>query len=590
MANFIAVVDADGERRRRFVRQVRSDIAPVDSLRLGEVEAGDFIAVWAALDRAPVSSVCSSTAGAIIWGDAIPGPGPERLDATGLLRAWAPHASEAPAAFDGFHAAVCYDEREGLTAGADVLGLFPVYYAACGPALIVGSSAELFRHHPCFMPELSLTGLTGILLSHAILDGQGLLSGVRRLRPGHLLRWRSGAQPREVVQYTIPVSSPVRGRSFRDDVDQLDAAFSEAIDRHIPPNGSIGILLSGGRDSRQLAGHVHERGHRLQALTLGAESDYDVRCATAVARTLGCPHRVANIDETTFTTGAIRQARWEHLASGFSSIHTWGAIVPLRELPARVLTGYLREIRECEPARFVYDQVLRISWTRRGIDAPVVRRLLRADVFDDVLDRVAQKMRAAYEAGCTDEEQRPWRFSVAHEWRSHAGGIPWRLSFGSWPILPILDRRVLETISTLSQSSLADRRAQDDILRRRFPELARLPLDRKSDDTRPILPSVGQRILHRIWRAIEPVRRRVPRRIERRYYHRIYDINGPGWRAVRQLAEPHRERLSPFFHMDVLVELVPPPDVRIEVGGSMTHTFGTKLLIGLMIWSAHHLS
>lgn len=588
MANFIAIVDADEDRRQRFVRRVRAEIAPLESLRTTDLEADDFVAVWAADDRAPISSTRSSTEAAVIWGDAIPGPGWERLDAAGLLRAWAPSANRRPASFDGFHAGLRYHRLQGLTVGADVLGFFPVYYAVRGGSLVVGSSPELFRRHPCFPAELSLEGLTGLLLAHGVLDGRALLSGVRRLRPGHVMTWRAGAEPVEVLQYAIPVSTSAGNGSFRADVGRLDTVFADAMERHVPPDVTTGILLSGGRDSRQLAGYVHERGHRLQALTLGTDSDYDVRCATGVARTLGCPHRVANIDEAAFTTGAIRQARWEHLASGFSSIHNWSVITPLRELPTRVIAGHLREICQGEPTRFVYDEVLGGAWKRRGIDLATLRRLFRASVFDDTLDRVVQKMREVYEGSCTDKAQRPWRFSLAHEGRSHAGGIPWRLSFGSWPILPILDRRVLEMISALPQSSLAYRRAQDEILRRHFPDLARLPLDRNSHDTRPLLPSVAQRILHRVRRVVGPIRRYVPMTVEPRYYHRMYDINGPGWRAVRRLAEPHRERLSPFFHMDVLAELVPPPDTRIVVRSTIADTFGTKMLLGLMLWSADH--
>jgi len=589
MANFIAIVDADGERRRRFVRRVSTEIAPLDRLRVAEVETGDFAAVWAAQDRAPINTTCVSTSAAIIWGDAIPGPGPERLDAPGLLRAWGVEGKP-PASFDGFHAAVRYDARQGLAVGADVLGLFPVYYAARAGTLIVGSSPELFREHPCFPAELSVAGLTGVLVAHAIVDGQALLAGVRRLRPGHVLGWRPGGDPVETLQYTIPVSTPHHRGSFRADVDALDAAFADAMNRQVPRDGTTGILLSGGRDSRQLAGYLGERGGRVQTLTLGSATDYEVVCATAVARALGSEHRVMNVDAADFATGATRQARWEHLASGFSSIYTWSAIAALRDLPSRFICGHLREICEGEPTRFVRDEFLGGEWKRRGIDPATLERLLQPKVFDGQLEQMRRRLRASYAGAGAIESQRPWRFSLGHEGRAHAGGVPWRLSFGSWPVLPILDRTVLEVMSSLPPSSLVGRRAQDEILRRRFPDLARLPLDRNSRDTLPLLPSIGQRIVHRVLRAVEPIRRHVPRTLERRYYHRMYDINGAGWGAVRRLAEPHRERLSQLFDMDVLRKLVPPPDTPIVVRNTIGDTFGTKMLLGLMLWSADHVA
>ena len=589
MANFIAIVDDDEERRRRFLRRVRDEIAPLDGLRSDAIETGDFAAVWAASDRAPISTASSSTEAAIIWGDAIPGPGPERLDATRLLRLWEERDTP-PASFDGFHAAMRYDATRGLTAGADVLGLFPVYYAARDGAVLVGSSPELFSKHPSFPARLSPEGLTGLLLAHAIVDGKALLSGTRRLQPGHVLRWQRGFEPVERLQYAIPIVEPTQASSFRDDVEAIDTAFADAMNRHVPRDEATGLLLSGGRDSRQLAGYLRERDVDLHALTLGCPTDYEVEFARAVARVLGAGHRVVNVDSDACAWGAIRQARWEHLAMGFSSVHTWGAIEPLRELPTRFVCGYLREICEGEPSRFVHDPFIEGAWKQRGIDAPTLERLLRPDVFRGEVERAGQRMRAAYTGGSTIEAQRPWRFSLSHEGRAHAGGVPWRLSFGSWPVLPILDRTVLEVMASLPQSSLGNRRAQDDILRRRFPDLARLPLDRNSHDTLPLLPSVSERIRHRVWRAAEPLRRRMPPPVERRYYHRMYDMNGPGWQAIRRLAEPHRERLAGLFDMDELAKLVPSPDVPIVVRNTIGDTYGRKLLVGLMMWSGDHIA
>jgi asparagine synthase (glutamine-hydrolysing) len=589
VANFIAIVDPDEERRRRFLKRVRDGIAPLGGLRIDTVEVGDFAAVWAANDRAPISTAASGTEAAVIWGDAIPGPGPERVDAARLLQLWEGRDAT-PASFDGFHAAVRYNATHGLVAGADVLGLFPIYYAVRDNTLLVGSSPELFSKHPSFPARLSPEGLTGLLLAHAIVDGKALLSDARRLPPGYALTWNPGSEPVERLQYAIPIVAPSQRTSFREDVDALDAAFTDAMHRHVPHDEAAGILLSGGRDSRQLAGYLRARGGDIHALTLGCPTDYEVECAQAVARVLGADHRVVNVGAEACAWGATCQARWEHLAMGFSSIHTWGAIEPLRELPPRFVCGYLREICEGEPSRFVHDPFIEGAWKQRGIDAPTLERLLRPGMFSGQVERMGQRMRSAYTRGSTIEAQRPWRFSLSHEGRAHAGGVPWRLSFGSWPIVPILDRNVLEVMASLPQSSLGNRRAQDDILRRRFPDLARLPLDRNSHDTLPLLPSVGERIRHRVWRAAEPLRRRLPPPVERRYYHRMYDMNGAGWRAVRRLAEPHRERLADLFDMDELAKLVPPPDVPVVVRNTIGDTYGRKLLVGLMMWTADHLA
>jgi asparagine synthase (glutamine-hydrolysing) len=87
----------------------------------------------------------------------------------------------------------------GLTLGADLIGMFPVYWWTGGEVLLAGSSPELFRLHPCFRSSIDLEGLTGILLTMNSVDGRTLLEGVRRLAPGHFLR-ADGRRPPPVVE------------------------------------------------------------------------------------------------------------------------------------------------------------------------------------------------------------------------------------------------------------------------------------------------------------------------------------------------------------------------------------------------------
>ena len=195
-----------------------------------------------------MSVVSSGEGAAIVWGDAIPGPGPERLDAAGLFHEWDPRLHKLPAAFDGFHAAIRYDAIEGLTAGCDILGYFPIYYGFREGVLMVGASPELFRQHPLFPAKVSEEGLVGLLMVHALTNGRSLLEGVNRLGWGHALRWRPGEKPREVRNYSMAVGGSMVGSMGSDSIDdwgrnhsiesdplaQLDAAFESAVRRHIP--------------------------------------------------------------------------------------------------------------------------------------------------------------------------------------------------------------------------------------------------------------------------------------------------------------------------------------------------------------------
>lgn len=589
MANFLIVVDPDRERRERFAAQAAPRIACVGGLVAGRAESGDLVVLWAAWPGSPVDWFEEDGRAAVVWGDAIPGPGPARVDARALAAAW-DDGNTAPAAFDGYHAAVSFAPHAGLTLGSDVLGFFPLYWAVRDGVLLAGSSPELFGLHPGFSVEVDPSGLLGLLLTHSPFAGRTLLRGVRRLPAGHALRWNRQRGAREVRQYAITSSRDLDRLGCREHVEILDQAWAEAMRRHVPAGTPVGLLLSGGRDSRLFAGYLQTDGVAVEALTFGLPSDHDARCAAGVAERAEFPHRLVETEAEALPRGAELQARWEHLAAGFSNLHTWGMMEALRESPARTVCGYGRDIREMDEEPADFDAFFRRQ-NRRALPLAELQRMLRRGTAEVSPEEMVARVRRDYEAAADDEKDRPWRWVLAHYKRFHVGGVPWHLCFGSWPILPILDRAVLEVLAAIPSSSLARRRAQDEILRRRFPELARLPLDRNDADVLPLLPSARARWTARVGALRRHFRHRGGKPLndlERRRYYRVYDFNGPGWRSVRRLAEPHRERLAEWFRMDELRTYLPAPDSDVEFSDGILDSFGRKLLVGLMLWSADH--
>jgi len=156
-----------------------------------------------------------------------------------------------------------------------------------------------------------------------------------------------------------------------------------------------------------------------------------------------------------------------------------------------------------------------------------------------------------------------------------------------------LDRSLIRLCTSFPASTLADRRAQDELLRTRFPALARLPLDRNSHVTDPLTSSLGARVRRYAIERMERMRttERSPlldAPLERRRYYRLFDIDSPMWRAVRRLAERGRSHAAQFLDRRVLDELLPSPDMRIELRDPITDSNGLKALIGFLIWSAEH--
>lgn len=601
MASFLIVLDPDSQRRDSFCRTVAGQIAPLEGLVRGECASGAFRAMWAAGERAPIMFESDQLGAAVLWGDALDEEG-TRCDAARLRAAWSGFDAALPV-FDGYHAAVAYDSDRGLTIGADLIGLFPIYWWSSGPVLLAGSSPELFRLHPCFGSSIDLEGLTGILLTMHSVDGRTLLEGVRRLAPGHFLRADGRGAAREVERYRLPISDHYHDIPYSAQVEVLHEALVDATRRHAPPDVPHALALSGGRDSRLVAGLLERQGNRVTAFTFGEPDDMEMRCALAVARAAGFTHTTLPLEVDHEGRSGELQATWLHCTTGFGALANWDSPARMRELPPRIATGYVMDaIVGGSHISWAYDRTRRrMSFdsffarvNAHGIAEEVLLSLLPANVASDLVDSVKSTIRRTYESYSEIESRRAWCFDLHHRQRLHVGNVPWYLSFATWPVQPAVDRRVLDVAGGLPLATLAERRAQDDVIRRFYPHLAELPLDRNSYDTEPLSPRVRYLVVRYIRDRVAPLTRIASLlarrdRGERRFYYRLYDFNGPGWRAIRRLAEPHRDKLAGLVDKARLDEYLPPPEVDLATRNGIVDPSGRKMLVGLILWARDHL-
>ncbi len=600
MANYLAVVDPNPERRSRFIQTVTPLLPPMPGLVSYACGAADFAAVWAVNPMAPISYDYDGEGAAIVLGEAIATVGSTRLTAAALRQYWRAQDYKIIPAFDGFHVAIAYHPERGLVVGADVLGFFPVYYYQRGDVLLVASSPELFRHHPCFEASFNPTGLVGILLTNGLVEGQTLWANVHRLGEGRLLVYELGRAAKEVTQYSIPQDLPTdkyRQMPVGEQIEAMGHALSQAVSRHTTPSETHVLMLSGGLDSRLLAGFLHRQQVDTVALTFGQRSDLEMQCATQVARALQLPHHTEQVQFEHYAELAKTRAQWEHLANGFSIVFD-SAHGNLHRLGSRVVTGFVLDVimGKAQGYRLFagggsFDAFFENAVNDTALSPALLQTLLRHEVFGDRVSETIERMRSRYQNYSTIESRRGLQFKLSSRQRFHIGSGAWRLSFMAWPSLPVLDRQLIETMLAMPAETLDGRRAQKTLLCRDFPQLAQLPLDRNSNDTTPLQPTpMRQRLaplymMQRRWRGVQ-------RRLgyERRYYYRVLDINNPGWRAIRRQAEPHRDRLHDLFHPEVLNQLLPAPDQTwVYQKDAILESASVKTLLGLLLWSVDHL-
>lgn len=584
--NVAGCVDVRPEPRRRFVHGLESGMRIFDWLQVQRWEFSSCSLISASNPATPIVAQQSERAARWLIGgvrgvqpDGAPMASDERWPSGGLF------SDVQGECFLG----VAIRHDGACCAVVDPLGLFPLYYASTPEVFVFASSMWPFGRHPDVSRQLDVDGLIGLLLTQGIVGGRTVQQGVTRLRPGHAVTWQPGRIATEHRVHRWQVTSDLFQATEGEQVDALDAAVRAAT----RDGQSEALLLSGGLDSRLIAGYLREESQRpVQTVSLGSPWHYDVAFAREVAHQLGWHHEPIEIDNGLFPQHARLQVQHEQLSGSFADLAFWQLVDRLHLRAPALATGFCGN-NVLEPLRHDPGQTdlsfprVFAACNRYGLSVDTLRTLLRVDRVDERIAAVVDDLRREYEDADGDPFQQVLQFDLTHRARFLIGAVVWRVSFGARPVLPYADRRVVETALALPLSAFEGRRVQRALLCRRFPSLAQLPLDTATFFTRPLRPNIAQRVRHLGLLAAHGL---FSRR-ERRYYHAVFDLNGPGWRAVRLEAEAGRARATSVLDPVVLQQLVPRPDEEIRT--SVTNFFHigsrTKSLLAFMMWASEHL-
>lgn len=591
VAHFLLICDPDAERRRKAALHAAERVAFLPRLRAGIALATDYAAVWAAAPDAPVElrrGRADDTPDCLLFGEPHDADG-NSFDAAEFAgrsaRAWSSlHA------LNGYYAAILIDPRHGVRAEADALGIFPLYYWHGAGVLLIGTSAALFRSHPLFPARLDLHGVAALLLTSGIVAGRTLAQGVRRLGADCRLFCPPGGEPREAAPDCPDREPPLE--SLDEAVNLAASLHQNFLRRGLRQARRPGLLLSGGLDSRLLAGISHDLGQNPACLTFGRPSDLDARCALGVARELDFFQVLADIMPADYEPQAETSVRWEQLSGGLYALPIgWNlALRPPAIAVDRVICGLTldaviggaKHVAPSDPAP-TFEQ-LRVG--RLGFGREALSQLVAAPELAAACDDLRQQLVHDYIASEGSDPLREWRMNLAHRHRFAVGACAWRYSLFAWPVMPALDRQLIALARRLPHALAKNRQVQTQMLISRFPPLARLELDRNYFDTTPLVGTPDSLAFDLGRRAVRWQRRaqawlgRDPR-----FYVRTMNFNHAGWRKVRAAADSARRSAGALLHRDALDRLLPRASVSLRSPGDpIIQSAPLKNLIGLLLW------
>jgi asparagine synthase (glutamine-hydrolysing) len=161
-----------------------------------------------------------------------------------------------------------------LLLARDRIGIKPLHYAIESDRLIFGSEIKSIlaaSRRPRVLDPDALAHYLGFLYTPA---DTSIFTGIRKLAPGHYLRWQRGQAT--IRRYWQLPAEESPGGSLDDAAASLESILRDAVTSHLVSDVPIGALLSGGIDSSLVVALMARATSRVKTFSIGFdEPEFD---------------------------------------------------------------------------------------------------------------------------------------------------------------------------------------------------------------------------------------------------------------------------------------------------------------------------
>jgi asparagine synthase (glutamine-hydrolysing) len=262
-------------------------------------------------------------------------------DTETIVHAYEEWGEDAFARLRGMFGIALWDRaRATLILARDRAGIKPLHYVERAGRLFFASEIKSLLAADAVEPRLDLAALDHYLTFLYTPRDASIFQDVRKLPPGHLLRWRGGRA--ELVQYwALPPDAPFRG-SEADAVEALRTVLADAVRSHLVSDVPLGAFLSGGVDSSAVVAFMARTSNRpAKTFSIGFDDPrYDeLEHARAVAAHFGTDHHefVVRPDGLSMLDRLVRH--FDEPFADSSAIPTWYVSEIARRHVTVVLSG-----------------------------------------------------------------------------------------------------------------------------------------------------------------------------------------------------------------------------------------------------------
>jgi asparagine synthase (glutamine-hydrolysing) len=213
-----------------------------------------------------------------------------------ILEAWKAWGENALERLNGMFAFALYDSREDeLILARDRMGEKPLYYFDLPDGgVIFASELQAMLEEPTIPRRMHMPAVKDVLSINYVLGDHSIVTGVHRLPPATMRRYRRGHAPRSHAYWSLADSfrRPPPRMGMTEAGEQLLELLQDAISLRTRADVPLGVMLSSGIDSGAIAAGMQRNGTRTRSFTIGFdEAGFDERKqARVTAELLGCEH------------------------------------------------------------------------------------------------------------------------------------------------------------------------------------------------------------------------------------------------------------------------------------------------------------
>ena len=213
-------------------------------------------------------------------------------DTEAIIHAYDQYGADCPKHLRGMFAFAIWDERtQELLLARDRVGKKPLLYAQVNGQLVFGSEFIALLQHPDVSREIDPHAIDQYLSFMCVPAPLTAYKSIRKLEPGHTLRWRKGEIKTE--RYWLPNFSNKLKISEEEAGERTIEILREAVRIRLMSEVPLGAFLSGGIDSSAVVALMSEESsERVKTFSIGfEEQDFsELHHARRVAEHIGAEH------------------------------------------------------------------------------------------------------------------------------------------------------------------------------------------------------------------------------------------------------------------------------------------------------------